>query len=191
MLEWLRRTWARWRYQVFSLINWFSTWPRVLGGVGSTRTRRTEGLRGSCRNTRAEGNMGASLEVWDLPIPEWALWEFCNRAPTWHHLLTTLFNIFPSVKSEEAEVWHLQPKILKFHGYWVYPEKSNPGNSEPWQSKLKDNKEPQLCPTTMPEQNQREHKDKSSSSQNWLSQAKPRLFFTLSAWISLNYSLNS
>lgn len=43
----------------------------------------------------------------------------------------------------------------------------------------------------MLERNQREHKDKSSSSQNWLSQAKLRLFFTLSAWISLNYRLNS
>lgn len=125
---------------------------------------------------------GSKSWVWDLSTPEWA--------PTWHHLLTTLFNIFPSVKSGEAEVWHLQPKIFKFHGYWVYPETSNPGNSEPWQSKLKDNKEPQLCPITMPEQNQRERKDKSSSSQNWLSQAKLRLVFTLSAWISLNYSLN-
>lgn len=50
-----------------------------------------------------------------------------------------------SVKSGEVEVWHLQPKILRFHGHWVYPEKLNPGNSEPWECKFKDNKEPQPC----------------------------------------------
>lgn len=131
--------------------------PSVLGGVGSTGTGRTEGLRGSCRNTRgscrntrALGNTEASLECGICPLLNGPFGNYATEPSGGTISPPPYSTFFPSVRSGEAEVWHLQPKILKFRGYWVYPGKSNPENSEPWQSKLKDNKEPQPCPITKP-----------------------------------------
>lgn len=56
-----------------------------------------------------------------------------------------------SVKSGEVEVWHLQPKKSSIS--WLLGLCR--GNSEPWESKFKDNKKPQPCQN----ETKREHKD--------------------------------
>lgn len=161
----------------------------MLGSVGSTRTR-TEGLQGSCRNTRALGNTEANPECGICPLLNGLFGNSATEPPHGTISSPPYSTLFHQWKVERQKFGIYSQKSSRFM-YTGFIQRSQTQEIQRFGRVNSRITEPQLCPRTKPKGNQREHKDKSSSSQNPLSQAKLRLLFTLSAWISLNYSLNS